>query len=175
MIDLKNRLEERLTKSRSFYLIVFLVMVPYFAISPIRGEFYLFSIYEETLTIWSILLDVFNNTIALLVLYSMAMVLWIILNISWALNEVESSAHHHIIKIDLFDVDKVGGLKPIRNLILKLVVYQFIAISMASFSFVTATLAITGFGNSPAKSPPAGPLGCTWISPASLSWVTAPS
>lgn len=138
VLDLNSRLEKRFTKSKIFYLIIFLVIFPFISIDQMRGEYYLFSLYEDTPTIWSILLDVFNFTITLLVLYSMATILWIVSNILWTLNEVErSDSHRHIIKIDLLNVDKVGGLKPLRDLILKLVVYQFIAISLASVSFVT--------------------------------------
>lgn len=136
IIDLNSQLEKKFTKSKIFYIIIFLVVIPFILIDLIRGEIYLYSLSEETPTIWSIFLDVFNYTITLLILYSMATILWIIFNTTWALNEIESS-HQHIIKIDLFNFDKVGGLKPIRDLILKLVVYQFIAVSLAIITFIT--------------------------------------
>lgn len=66
----------------------------------------------------------------------MATILWIIFSISWALNQIGGS-YKHFIKIDLFSIDKVGGLRPIKNLILKLVVYQFMTVSLGIITFVT--------------------------------------
>jgi len=137
---LNVQLEDRFTKSKRFYIILFLVISPFYGIDLMRGEVrsYLLTEYRLTgsLSIDSITLDIFNNIAALLILYTMAMILWIIFNTRWALSDLESGSHGHIIEIDLFNVDDVGGLKPIRNLILKLVVYQFIAVSLAIINFV---------------------------------------
>lgn len=137
LVQLNRGLEKRFTESKIFYIIVFLVIAPFIIIDPLRGEYHLYSLTEETITIWSILLDVFNYAITLLVLYSMATILWIIFNISWSLREIERSIPKNIVKIDLFNSDNVGGMKSMRGLILKLVVFQFIAISFGIISFVT--------------------------------------
>ena len=136
ILDLNHQLEVKFTKSKIYSVILIIVIIPFIAIDPIRGECNLYSMCEGA-TIWNILLDIFNYAITLLILYSMATILWIIFNISWALNEIEGGSYRHVIKIDLFNVDKVGGLRPIKNLILKLVVYQFVTVSLGILSFVT--------------------------------------
>ena len=137
---LNIQLEDRFTKSKKFYIILILAIIPFYGIDLIRGEVrsYLLTEYKLTgsLSIDSISLDIFNNIAALLILYTMAMILWIIFNTRWALRDLKGGSHGHIIKIDLFNVDDVGGLKQVRNLILKLVVYQFIAVSLAIINFI---------------------------------------
>lgn len=129
--DLNDRLEKKFTKSKIFYLIYSLFLIPYIPIDLESGMVY--SYFRVEKTNWAIYLDIFNWTVTLLIIYLMTKILWIVLNTLWALKELESDPQRPIIKIDLFDADKVGGLKPIRDLNLKLIVYQFIALSFAGY------------------------------------------
>jgi len=127
VINMNYHLKEKFTKSKLYYIILFLVIAPFgFDIELFSGN---------NATFWSILLDILSLSITLLILYSMAIILWIIFNISWALSEIERS-YKHFINIDLFNIDKLGGLRPIRNLILNLVVFQFVAISLGIIAFI---------------------------------------
>ena len=67
----------------------------------------------------------------------MVTILWIMINVSWLLGEIGSDFYRHKIRVDLFSSDNIGGLKPIRNLIIELVVYQFIAISLGIVNFIS--------------------------------------
>ena len=122
-LDLNNQIEERFTKSKMQsliqYIFIILVTVSFYAVDLIRGKCPFFSMLE--MNGWTILLDVFNIVITLVIVYSIMTTLRIIYNIYWVLNEGIRGPHRYIVKIDLFDVDKVGGLKPVRNLIIRLV------------------------------------------------------
>lgn len=132
--ELYNRLERKFTGSKLYYLIVASISISFVLIPmPIKDDFWYFS--EHSL--WSALLDVFNYAAALLILYLMATILWIMINVSWLLGEIGSGSYRHKIKVDLFSSDNVGGLRPIRTLILELVVYQFIAISLGIVNFIS--------------------------------------
>lgn len=132
--DLYNRLESKFTRSKIYYLIVALIAISFVLIPiPTREDFWYY--YEPSM--WSALLDIFNYIAALFILYLMATILWIMISVSWLLGEIGSVSYRHNIKIDLFSSDNVGGLTPIRRLILELVVYQFIAISLGIMNFIT--------------------------------------
>jgi len=133
--NLKYQIEKQF-KSRIIYIIIVMFLALFYGIDIIREESYFFSSYYDS--IWAKLLDIFNFFITILILCSMAIIVWIIFNISWSLNKIEGDKQ--IIKVDLFHADQVGGLEPIRDLILKLVVFQFISISFGIISFLMPIL-----------------------------------
>jgi len=130
---LYNNMERKFTRSKVYYVIVAMVVVPFMLIPiPEKSDFFYFS-YP---TIWSIFIDIINYVATLLILYLISTIIWIILNVSWALHEIKSDYYRDAIKIDLFSSDNVGGLRPIRKLILNIAVYQFVAISLGIINFV---------------------------------------
>ena len=132
--ELRDRLRKRFTKSKTYYVIIFLVIISDYLVSPIgKTDFWYFS--EPT--IWSILIDVFNIGTTLLILYLMATILWINLNVSWTLDELASDDYISFVKIDLFHSDTVGGLSPLKNLIRNLAIYQFVTVTLGILNWVT--------------------------------------
>ena len=127
-------MEEEFTKSRTFYILLFVIVTSYIFIpAPEKSDFFF---YHEP-SVWSASIDVIDLAATLLVLYLMATILWIIFNISWVLDEIGQESNRNALRVDLYSSDKVGGMKSLANLILHLSIYQFIAISLAMISFVS--------------------------------------
>lgn len=130
--DLYERFEHRFYNSYWYYVLVASVLVPFIIIDISRILMgYAFYFYIKELTMWSFLLDTFNLVTSYLILFLMAIILWIVLNITWVLNEVSCDPYRRLIKIDIFSIDKIGGLKPFRNFILKVHTFYFICITLA--------------------------------------------
>jgi hypothetical protein len=126
---------DRFIKSKIYYLIIMLVVIPFLIIDPIRNKDYLFSSY--ILSNWAIIIDLFNYIVTLLILSSMATILWIILNISFLVNQISFKPFKYFSRTSLFYCsDKVGTLYSIKNLILKLVTFQFIGITLSIITFL---------------------------------------
>ena len=75
--DLNDRLEKKFTKSKIFYLIYSLFLIPYIPIDLESGMVY--SYFRVEKTNWAISLDIFNWTVTLLIIYLMTKILWIVL------------------------------------------------------------------------------------------------
>jgi hypothetical protein len=134
MIELYSKMEKNFTKSKTYYLLVFVILISYIFIPPPeKSDFF----YFHEPTVWSASIDIIDLAATLLVLYLMATILWIIFNISWVLDEIGQESNRGAIKIELYSSDKVGGMKSLANLVLHMSIYQFIAISLAIISFVS--------------------------------------
>jgi hypothetical protein len=135
--NLNVRLEHRFYRSHLFYAIVAFVIVPKIIIELIRilggGQTY----YIADKTALNLLFDIYNYFIVYLMLFLLAIILWIIYNISWALNEIGSNPYKYLIKIDIFSVDKIGGLKALRSLVLKVLTIYFISITLAIIYYIS--------------------------------------
>jgi hypothetical protein len=131
---LYDRLEKRFTRSNAYPAITILIIISYLAIPfPSKSDFYYFS--EPG--VYAALIDVINLTNLILVLYLITAVLWIMNNISWLLDQIRIDSKKGLAKVDLFSSDKIGGIRSLRNLVLSLVIYHFIATSLAIINFVT--------------------------------------
>lgn len=58
-------------------------------------------------------------------------------NILWLLNEISNEPYNHFIKIDRFNIDMIGGLKPILDLILKILIFYLLCVTLAIISYVS--------------------------------------
>jgi len=135
--DLFVKLKHRFSSSYWYYLLVAAVIVPFIIIEvlDILGGGVTFYIVEPT--VWSFLLDIYNNVIGYLMLFLLAIILWIIFNIAWMINEIGNDPYRGLIKIDILSVDQIGGLKPLRNLILKTLTFYFVCITLAIMSYIS--------------------------------------
>jgi hypothetical protein len=133
---LYGRLEERFTRPKAYYGIATVIIVSYLLIPfPSKSDFFYFSEYGPG--VYAALIDIINYTTLISVLYLITTVLWILNNISWSLDQIRIDFKRSLVKIDLFSADKIGGMRSIRNLVLSLVVYDFIATSLAIVNFIT--------------------------------------
>lgn len=135
--DLYVRLSHRFYRSNLYYVILILVIVPFIIIqlTDILGGAETF--YTSERTVWGLLLDIYNNFVGYLMLFLLSNILWIIFNILLALNEIFSHQYKHLIKINIFSIDKIGGLRSLRNSILKFITFYFICITLAIISYIS--------------------------------------
>jgi hypothetical protein len=129
-----NELDEEIfSNSRYFFILLLLNFSVSLILDIFQNDFY----YSIEPTQWSALVDILNLLINLLFIYLSTMITWIIINISIGLSRVQRHFHKGIVDIRLFSSDRMGGLKPIRNLAISVVVYLFIAVSLGIINFVT--------------------------------------
>jgi hypothetical protein len=128
--------KHRFTNSNWYYVIVASVIVPFTMTELIRilqgGRIF----YFVEPTVWSFLLDIYNYATGYFMLFLLAIILWIILNIVWVLNEIGSDSYRYLIKINIFSIDKIGGLSPLRNFILKTTIYYIICVTLAIIYYI---------------------------------------
>jgi hypothetical protein len=133
---LYDELKDRFCSSYRYYLLVAAVIVP-FIIIDILNIFSGKPFYMVEPTRWSFLLDIYNTVMGYLMLYLLAIILWIVFNIAWMLNKIGNNHYRRLIKLDILSVDKIGGLKPLRNLTLKTHTFYFVCITLAIIAYVS--------------------------------------
>lgn len=129
-----NELDEAIFSNGRYFFILLLLN---FALSSVLTIFQIDLYYSIEPTRWSIFIDIMNILINVLIIYLLTIIIWIIINISIGLSRIQRHFHIGIIDIDLFSSDRMGGLRPIRNLALSAVIYLFFAVSLGIINFVT--------------------------------------
>ncbi len=132
-----SRFEQRLTGSYWYYATVVIILVPFILID-IRDFLWghpLFTEFEPT--IWSSALDVYNYMFSYLNNLLFSISLWIIVNIAWMLNELGEGANILLVKMDVLNADKIGGLRRLKDSIIKIIIYYFLSIALMIASYVT--------------------------------------
>lgn len=79
---------------------------------------------------WRFYLDVYRYAVSYLSYCLLGIILWIIFNISLVLGDLREDLYKSQIKVDIYNVDKIGGLKPLFNFILNVSIYYFICITL---------------------------------------------
>lgn len=120
-----------------YYMILLFIISPFFSLFILRilsKEQNFFFLLNNS--IWSYFLDLFNNIIPYLTITLLGVVFWIAFITTKTINELEKSYFREILRIDLFNSDGFGGLKPLRNLMLKMIIYYFGCISISIIYFI---------------------------------------
>lgn len=145
----RDCVDKRFQRTGNYYFIIILVLIPFilldlieffkwkFAEGPIPPYFYLFEP-----TFWSLLLDVVNNIFGYLMLFLLANVVWIVFNLILIVSVLDKA---HYLKADVFHIDQSGGLQPLRNYILFIVVNYFLIITLAMLSYISPTASVLVF------------------------------
>lgn len=143
-------LDKKLQKSKIYYFVIILIVIPFIllefirlwrwkiSVGPIPPYFCLFEQFNR----WAIVLDIFNHIIEYLMLFLLAIIVWIIINLIVIVNALDSNTS---INIDVFHIDEMGGLSPLRNFILIIVSNYFIIITLAILSYITPTAIISSY------------------------------
>jgi hypothetical protein len=136
--DIYNDLRHNFISSKKFYIFVLFVFIPSIIIDnrkikDILSNTNLDSITEMDFTLFY---NIYDYIIYFLFIYLIVNILWIIFNSSSMLNRIASNPVKHLIKIDLFNADKIGGLGRIRVFIIKLIIYYSIGISLALLCYI---------------------------------------
>lgn len=141
-------MDRLLKKTANYYLTIVLIIVPFILLEffrVLRWKFYsgsippYFYLFEPS-NRWAIALDIINHIFGYLMLFLLAIIVWIIINIIENVTELGSNTS---ITVDIFHIDKMGGLRPLRNFILIIVSNYFIIITLAILSYISPTAIIS--------------------------------
>lgn len=131
------KLKHRFSRSYWYYVTVAAIITPFVINDLTRILHDGNTFYAAEPTRWSFLLDIYNYATGYFMFFLLAIFLWIILNIILTLNEMRSDPYRYLIKIDIFNVDGIGGLGPLRDLISKVLIFYFICITLAIISYIS--------------------------------------
>lgn len=135
--DFNRKLKQRFYNSRLYYVIISSVIFPFIIIDMIEILQGGVTFYIVEPTVWSFLLDIYSYITSFLMILLLATILWIIIYISWVLNELGNDPYQDLIKFDIFSIDRIGGLKPLRSLILNTLVVYFVSITLAIIAYIS--------------------------------------
>jgi hypothetical protein len=124
-------LKTNFTSSKILYL---LILIAFLSLAADKIDaFYSGSepfFYQGNPTSWALGLDIYNNLVSLFLLYLLAILLWMIFSISYMLFKINNDLYA-LLRIEPFDADRAGGLKPLRELLLGFNIFYFLIIALA--------------------------------------------
>lgn len=139
-------LKKKLHKSWTYRLTIIAVVMPFVLLKLIKiwkwkslKEVSPPFFYINDHTLWSLLFDIINNIYEYSILFLLAEIIWIIIELTLIVNELKGK---YSIKIDVFDTDEIGGLKPLRSFVLLIVSSYFIIITLTAVSYMPPTVEI---------------------------------
>lgn len=126
-----DQLKTNFTTSKILYL---LILIAFLSLAADKIDaFYSGSepfFYQGNPTSWALGLDIYNNLVSLFLLYLLAILLWMILNISYMLFKIDNDLYASL-KIEHFNADRAGGLKPLKELLLGFNIFYFLIVALA--------------------------------------------
>jgi hypothetical protein len=126
---------ERNFKSRLFFLLLGIVMLPHITVDLLRIYVWK-SVPYEHIFFSSPLFNFYNYIITFLAYYLLAYLFWMMINTKWILDKMAEEPYRHLIKINLFHVDRIGGLGQVGDFIMRLNIYFSVGISLAILAYV---------------------------------------
>jgi hypothetical protein len=90
--------------------------------------------WEETIP--SALLDAYNYLVTYLIIMLLAIILWVMVNVSFLIYQMGKGQHLLGLKFNPFSADQIGGLGSLKNLILKFITFYFVCITLMVLSYV---------------------------------------
>lgn len=131
--NLKNRLD----KSWIYRLTIIAVMMPFIILELITvreiSPFY----YTYNRTLCSLILDITNHISGYLILFLLAVFIWIVIELTLIVNDLKGK---YSLKINVFDTDELGGLKPLRFFSVLIAGSYFIIITLAVISYIDSSI-----------------------------------
>ena len=143
-----DNLDKKIQKSKMCYFIILLIVISFILLELIeflRWKFYSgpsplhFSLFEPS-NQWALAFDIFNYIITYLALFLLAIIVWRVINLIEIVNVLDSNTS---ISVDIFHVDEMGGLRPLRNFILIVVSNYFIILTLAIISYISPAALIS--------------------------------
>jgi hypothetical protein len=103
--------------------------------------------------LWGGLFDIYNRGLYVVIFYLLALILWILINISWSITDLERMQYKEVLRVNIINPDKFSELNQYKNLTLKGFTFFFLCISLTAFtdpsllvnkeiSYLNATLVI---------------------------------
>jgi len=125
-------------RGRKYLLIVGSITLSYVVIQMLNiftGRNISFYVAQPGLS--GLLLDIFNQAVNIFNFFMLSVIFWMYVNIFWSLRKISSEQQRQdLIHVDLFDMDRIGGLSQIREFILRYSVFYFVALVFSILSFV---------------------------------------
>jgi hypothetical protein len=122
----------RVYRSGWYYALLVIVFLPFVLLF---GGFQYYG--REPANPWSLPLDIFTLVTGYFMLYLLVILLWIMINIVWLLQDMGSPEFQPYIRLDILAVDGVGGLKSLQDITVKTLFLYFICITLAIISDVS--------------------------------------
>ncbi|HEY9206400.1 MAG TPA: hypothetical protein VIO58_10820, partial [Candidatus Methanoperedens sp.] len=137
-----NYVDKKFKKSKIYYFVTLLILFPFILLEIIRfwrwknsdGPVPLYFSLTWPFSIWTIALDIINHIFGYLMLFLLAIIVWEIINLIIIINELDINPS---IEIDIFHIDEMGGLKPLRNFVAIIVSNYFLMITLAIISYIS--------------------------------------
>jgi hypothetical protein len=135
-------------KSVMSYFVMLLIIIPFILFEFIRfwrweksiGPMPPYFLLHEPSNHWALALDIFNHIVGYLMLVLLALIVWKIITLIIVVNAFGKTTS---INIDMFNIDEMGGLMPLRNFILLIISNYFIIIALAIVSYISPTAIIS--------------------------------
>ena len=135
--------KSRFVVSLWYYALLAIVILPFYLTNWISSDYTLkgnYTLMEQFMptyiqepSFWILALDIYQDLLGFLVLFLLAYILWIVLNITWALRKVSLNFHSYSLITNVFSIQM--KLRPIRSSILGILFYYFICISLLIISY----------------------------------------
>lgn len=87
-------------------------------------------------TTCSLLLDIFNALIEYSIIFLLSIIIWIIIELTFSIIELQKK---YEVKINLFEVDEIGGLEPLNTFVLFILSTYFVIITLIIISYTPPT------------------------------------
>lgn len=87
--------------------------------------------------------DIFNYVITYFSYFLLSILIWMLFNLSLTIEELSSESYRGRIQINLFSIDNIGGLKPLRDLVLKAAIIYFTVITLTIISIISPFSVLT--------------------------------
>jgi hypothetical protein len=84
--------------------------------------------------IWGGMFDIFNRGLYLFSFYLLALILWILINISWSMVDLGQERYRDAVLINIINPDNFCELNQYKNLVLKGFTFFFVCISLAALT-----------------------------------------
>lgn len=134
---------DRFTGSLWYYALLAIVILPFYLTDWISSDYTLkenytlmeqfLPYYLEEQSFWILAYDIYEDLIGLLALVLLSYILWIILNTTWTLRDMNFNSKSFFLNTNVLSIQL--RLIPIKGLILSILFYYFICISLLILSY----------------------------------------
>jgi hypothetical protein len=136
-------IKSRFVSSLWYYVLVAIVIIPFYLTDWVSSDYsfkenytlmeQFIPSYQQEPIFWVLALDIYQDLLGFLLLFLLAYILWIVLNITWTLRNVSLNIHGHSLIANVFSIHM--KLRPIKNSILGILFYYFICISLLIYAY----------------------------------------
>lgn len=136
--DLLINNQQESYKSFMYYVLMSIIILPFYLIDWISPDYtlseYFLEYYTAEPNIWTLIFDIYNNLVGLLILFLFFNIIWTLINMAWALRDVSIRSSDLVMNTNIFEAN--SRLGAIRDSLLKIGAYYFICVSLIISSYI---------------------------------------